>query len=310
MDILKGVLEKRMKRILMTVLASFMLLFTAPAAMIASASSADTVISNAKKHMGTPYRWGGTRPGGFDCSGYTQYVFKQSGISIPRTTGTQFNAGPAVSKANLQTGDLVFFNTSGRGVSHVGIYISGGKFIHASTSKGVEINSINDPYYWGKRYIGARRVSNFQQQAAQKAQPAAPTVQYATRGKVAEILSKELNLQAQSNTTFTDVSSSHPQFNVIVAAADAGIFSGDNNGQFKPNDHLTRGQLAKVLVEAYGLTGSTSQTFTDVSPSHWAHGYINTLAANGITTGYSNGKFGINDKVTEKDFMVFVSRAK
>ena len=150
-----------MKRILFTVFASFMLLFTSPAMMNAQASSADTLISNAKKYMGTPYRWGGTRPGGFDCSGYTQYVFRETGVNIPRTTGQQINVGTPIAKSQLKTGDLVFFNTSGRGVSHVGIYINGGKFIHASTSKGVTIGSIYEPYYWGKRYIGARRVKNF-----------------------------------------------------------------------------------------------------------------------------------------------------
>ena len=61
-------------------------------------------------------------------------------------------------KTNLETGDLVFFNTSGKGVSHVGIYIGDGKFSHASTSRGVRVDKLNDPYYWGKRYVGAKRI--------------------------------------------------------------------------------------------------------------------------------------------------------
>jgi len=68
-------------------------------------------------------------------------------------------SGTSVSKANLETGDLVFFNTAGNRVSHVGIYIGDGKFAHASTSKGVRVDKLNDPYYWGERYVGAKRIS-------------------------------------------------------------------------------------------------------------------------------------------------------
>ena len=70
-----------------------------------------------------------------------------------------YASGTTVKKAKLETGDLVFFNTSGKGVSHVGIYIGEGKFAHASTSKGVRVDKLNDPYYWGDRYVGAKRIS-------------------------------------------------------------------------------------------------------------------------------------------------------
>lgn len=123
----------------------------------AAGSRASAVIATAKSYMGVPYVWGGVTPSGFDCSGFTQYVLKQNGISIPRVTSDQFGAGASVSKSNLRVGDLVFFTTYKPGPSHVGFYMGGGKFIHASSSKGVTVSSLDSTYY-SSRYIGARRV--------------------------------------------------------------------------------------------------------------------------------------------------------
>ncbi|MDW0114025.1 NlpC/P60 family protein [Sporosarcina saromensis] len=136
------------------------LLVSPLASLEASAnSSSANIVTTAQKYIGKPYVYAGTSPRGFDCSGYVQYVFKEEGVSLPRTSSDQYSRGTAVSKNNLQAGDLVFFKTSGtNAVSHVGIYIGSGKFIHASTSKGVMISAVNDPYYWGSRYVGAKRV--------------------------------------------------------------------------------------------------------------------------------------------------------
>ncbi len=121
-------------------------------------TKADAVIATAKQYIGVPYLWGGTTPSGFDCSGFTQYVFKQHGISLNRTTETQYQQGTYVSKGNLQPGDLVFFqNTYKAGISHVGIYIGDGNFIHSSSSKGITITAL-DSSYWAPKYYGARRV--------------------------------------------------------------------------------------------------------------------------------------------------------
>ena len=121
-------------------------------------SKADKIIATAKKYIGVPYVWGGESPSGFDCSGFVQYVFKVHGISLNRTTETQYKHGSYVSKSNLKPGDLVFFqNTYRAGISHVGIYIGNGQFIHASSSKGVTISNLSSSYYTS-HYYGARRI--------------------------------------------------------------------------------------------------------------------------------------------------------
>ncbi|MGB2991809.1 MAG: C40 family peptidase [Paenisporosarcina sp.] len=125
----------------------------------ASGIKSSQVVSAANKVMGTKYVYGGTTTKGFDCSGFIGYVYKKVGVKLPRTSGAMYKTGKKVSKKNLKTGDLVFFNTSGKGVSHAGIYIGKGKFVHSSSSKGVSVAKINDPYYWGSKYIGAKRVA-------------------------------------------------------------------------------------------------------------------------------------------------------
>ena len=122
-----------------------------------NSASAQAIIATAKQYIGVPYVWGGSSPSGFDCSGFVQYVFGKHGITLPRTSKDQYSVGTWVSKSNLQPGDLVFYNTSGSGVSHLGIYIGSGQFIHASTSKGVMISEMSNSY-WSARYYGARRI--------------------------------------------------------------------------------------------------------------------------------------------------------
>lgn len=276
---------------------------------MASADSATNLVNTARSYIGTPYSYGGTTTSGFDCSGYTQYVFKQQGISIARTTDQQYAMGTSVAKNDLLTGDIVFFNTSGSGVSHNGIYIGSGKFIHSSTSQGVMISSINDPAYWGSRYIGARRVNDFTP-GSLVASADVPTkaVTYSSRAEIAQTLVQELDLKKTSTqSAFSDVAADHPQRDAIIAVTDAGIFSGDN-GKFNPNGEMTRAQLAKVLVEAFNIKGSTVTSFKDVPKSHWANEYINILYHNEITTGYGDGNFGLSDKVTAGQFKKFIDR--
>ena len=121
-------------------------------------SKIDKIVNLAKAQIGKPYRWGATGPSSFDCSGFTAYIYKNgAGVSLPRTSVSQSKTGTKVSRSNLKTGDLVFFNTSGKGVSHVGMYIGDSKFIHSSSSKGIRIDSLNSTYY-KSRFISGSRV--------------------------------------------------------------------------------------------------------------------------------------------------------
>ncbi|WP_316569540.1 C40 family peptidase [Neobacillus sp. YIM B06451] len=124
----------------------------------ASVSWGQEVTEEAKRYIGSPYKWGGTATKGFDASGYTQFVYKKSAakISLPRTSKDQYKAGKTIATKNLKEGDLVFFNTNGKDVSSVGIYLGKNKFITVTPSKGVSIQSL-DTTYWKDRYVGAKR---------------------------------------------------------------------------------------------------------------------------------------------------------
>ncbi|MCL5102751.1 MAG: NlpC/P60 family protein [Armatimonadetes bacterium] len=116
------------------------------------------VIQTALACRGARYRRGGTSRGGFDCSGFTRYVYAKYGISLPHSSAAQANMGTPVSRGQLKEGDLVFFHTYRRGVSHVGIYIGGNQFVHAATyGRGVRVDSLGAGYY-ANRYMCARRV--------------------------------------------------------------------------------------------------------------------------------------------------------
>lgn len=117
------------------------------------------VVQCAYNLIGKPYVYGAAGPNEFDCSGFTQYVYKTMGRNISRTTYTQVKEGVEVNKRDLKPGDLVFFNTSGY-MSHVGIYVGNGLFIHAPrTGKPVMVSPIDEGYYC-ERFITARRIIN------------------------------------------------------------------------------------------------------------------------------------------------------
>ena len=120
-------------------------------------SGRDTVVAVAQRMLGVPYRPGGASPRGFDCSGLVRYSFNQAGIEVPRTAAEQFSRAQPIGTRSLLPGDLLFFNIGGRRISHVGIYVGHNQFAHASSSEGVILSSMSEPY-WAKRYVEARRV--------------------------------------------------------------------------------------------------------------------------------------------------------
>lgn len=125
--------------------------------------SVNDILKDAEKYIGTPYKFGGNTSAGFDCSGFTVKVFEEHDLALPRRSSDQAEAGKQIDIKEVKPGDLLFFATAGGSrVSHVGIVHDIGndgeiKFIHASTSKGVIISSLNEKY-WNKAYLHAQRV--------------------------------------------------------------------------------------------------------------------------------------------------------
>ncbi len=120
------------------------------------------LLENVDEWYGVRYRTGGNSKSGVDCSGFTVAVYAAVyGIALPRVSREQYRISRKISTTELQEGDLVFFNTRGNGVSHVGVYLGNNKFIHASVSRGVMVSALSEPYYV-QRYYGAGRIDDKQ----------------------------------------------------------------------------------------------------------------------------------------------------
>lgn len=120
----------------------------------------NAIVVTALDLRGVPYRNGGADLDGFDCSGFTQYVFGRHGVALDRETRAQFRMGERVDPTDIEAGDLIFFSTVASGASHVAIAVGGDEFVHAPSSRGlVRVERLSSGY-WSERFIGARRVTN------------------------------------------------------------------------------------------------------------------------------------------------------
>lgn len=124
------------------------------------------VTGTALSLRGAPYVWGGDTPAGFDCSGFTQYVYGRHGVRLPRQAAAQYRVGARVGRDDIRAGDLVFFTTIAPGASHVGVALGDDEFVHAPSERGVVRVERLSGSYWARRWLGARRVIGHERAAA------------------------------------------------------------------------------------------------------------------------------------------------
>jgi len=121
-----------------------------------------SLLEKAREYVGTPYRLGGASPSGFDCSGFVRFVFRAFGVQLNRSSVTQATQGDRVAPGEIQPGDLLFFRIRGNRIGHVGIYLGGGQFIHASSRGGPSVRGVKiarlDSSFYARRLVSARRV--------------------------------------------------------------------------------------------------------------------------------------------------------
>lgn len=312
--------------------ATLLLLFLFPSFAYAS-ESYDRLIPLAKKYVGVPYQFGGSSEKGFDCSGFTRHVMSGLGVTLARTTAEQYKQGSEVKKEDLRVGDLVFFETYKKGPSHAGVYIGDNQFIHASSSKGITVTSLDDSYY-KKRYIGARRVLAYVQAAGQfqdvgndfwaskeiealgkkemvlgYAKSYFKPDEVMTRAEAAGLIATYFNFNMNNRKeTFSDVPSDHWAVGAVNALVKENMID-TNSKQFQPDEPITREQLAMWFAEAWKLKRGADVPFTDVRETDAAYDAIEKLVAAGIASGYEDGTFRPKETVTRAQFAVFFYRA-
>ncbi|RWZ59077.1 hypothetical protein EQV77_09000 [Halobacillus fulvus] len=325
--------------------ATVFLLFAPTSFAGGSQGIGDQVVDVAYDYSNSPYVYGGTTPSGFDCSGFTQYVFAKVGIDLNRTSGAQYSQGDHVSRSNLQPGDLLFFNYyDGGSISHVGIYIGNNKMISAENPRDdITVASVAPDRYWGKRMVGAKRVIPDQVETGSTTPEPLPTGQYhdvasnywaqdyiermskdgiingysgdifkpeasVKRGEVAKMLAVALDLPTSNNNQFSDISG-HWSAEYVNAAAQKGYLNGYKDGTFKPEQPMEREEIAALFAKAFGLTG-TAGDFADVPTTNWAYDEIQALAANGISEGYPmSNTFKPANETSRSEFATFLYRA-
>ncbi|HSJ39244.1 MAG TPA: S-layer homology domain-containing protein [Planococcus sp. (in: firmicutes)] len=290
-----------MKRIMLMMIAVLLISATPMMTSEAEASGAtpDQIAEYALKFKGVPYKWAGTTPSGFDCSGYILYVYGHFGIDLPRTSADQFKVGTAVSKSNLKKGDLVFFaNTYKPGISHTSIYIGNGNVISAE-SNGISISNINTNPYWAPKYAGAKRLSGVKEAVTQVSAPA-PAPAPAPKPAPKPDLPKG---------QYYDVPSSSWAHKSITELSMKNIITGYAHSEFKPGNAVTRAEAATMIAKSLNISPVAGTSFKDVSSGHWAAGYINAVHKQGIIGGRGNGNYAPDAKITRAEISALLTRA-
>jgi hypothetical protein len=323
-----------LKKIITSIVVLFLFLPTILVSKV-EASTQDDLIEIAKEYLGVPYKYGGTTAKGFDCSGYTKFVFEKIGIELPRISADQAKEGTKIeNKDDLDPGDLVFFKntTSKKGITHVGIYIGDNEFVSATSSKGIAIVSM-DNSYWKPKYVYATRVIEEEElppghfQDVPKDNPAFQAITElsqagyingvdginfspeapVTRGQAALILNRKLKLPVSTNASFKDVAPGSEVAKAVLAMKQVGIIQGFEDGTFRPNDKLTRAQMAMIMDRAFKISASTNSlkvntAYKDVTSGFWAYDSIIALKSIDTTKIFHSATFRASHQATRAEF--------
>ncbi len=222
-------------------------------------SQIDDLINFLKGELGKPYQLGAIGPDGYDCSGLTYTAFQQScNILLPRVSTDQYSIGVSVDLADIQKGDLLFFDTgsSSRKPNHVGVCIGDQKMINANSYANKVVEESYMSSYWQGAYYGTKRALNL-------------------------------------STPFMDVPISSPFYEYIIDLYEKGVVSGYPDGTFKPEQGINRAEVLKIILEAFEipLVEIGDSPFSDVNTSDWFFKYVKTAYEQGIVNGYPDGTF-------------------
>lgn len=331
---------------------TFLLSFLPAKGQAANVTGREIVLFAERFKDKVPYLYGGTTVEGFDCSGFVLYVFNHFGISLPRTSEAQYKVGIPIERSELQVGDLVYFSNTGKeGISHSGIYVGNNDFISATSSAGVQVVSM-DNVYWSAHYTGAKRVLSETGTAVggkveQQTEIPVATSSFhdlssghfayeaigqltgngivngfsdgsfrpsasVTRGQAAAIINRVLKHTPKNIVYFSDVYSRNGFAKDIAAIKELGVINGFPDGTFRPNDTMTRAQMAVIVKNAFNIRVTSYESvelksvYKDVPSTYWAHDAIVTMNRIDRTGGFKTTNYRFNDHATRADFTTAV----